>query len=210
MVNLTSVRRASFWGYLTVVWAAMLIAGLSVIFAMFRELNAESYRFLGWRQIVYNAPVVAAVFLLTKLFMRSRWLAWKPSDIIFGAGSAGKIGDSLLVKAMRVRWLGPFVTVLLVANLPIIANLEEFIFRNGTIGWQSAVFRSLLFGLAHLTANVPIGACLAVSLTGFWFTYWYFQGNLEMAAKMHFGYILIVVGLSAPAILWQHLKGRPS
>jgi hypothetical protein len=50
-------------------------------------------------------------------------------------------------------WRWPFI-VLLVWNLPVLATLEEFIFRHGmsrwpTVTWQDVMLRSVGFGAFH-------------------------------------------------------------
>ena len=44
--------------------------------------------------------------------------------------------------------------------------------------WLQGIYRSLVFGLAHLPMGIPLGAALALSIGGLWFTYQYFRGGV--------------------------------
>jgi len=195
--------------HLAIAWALLFAVILTFIFFKLKE-----FVFVGWRGlnlwfILMNVPAIAVTFLLAKTLMRLHpVLAWKPSDLFFRprAGAGGE--SSLLLTAMRAKFIGPIVTLLLLVNLPVIAMLEEFIFRQGTDGWTGAVWRSALFGLAHLGMNIQLGASLAIGCIGLWFSAWYFRGGLELAAAVHFAYILPIVALGAVGLVQARLRRR--
>ncbi len=63
----------------------------------------------------------------------------------------------------------------LLLALPLLAWMEEEIFRRGTTTWVGGFMRSVMFGLVHLTAGVSVGVCLALSGAGLVFTYAYLR-----------------------------------
>lgn len=93
----------------------------------------------------------------------------------------------------------PLVSVifgaLLFIYLPTAALWEEELFRAGTNSWQEGLLRSFLFGVAHCLVGVPIGAGLAITVSGVWFTWCYFVGGVELSAASHATYNSILVFL---------------
>jgi hypothetical protein len=77
-----------------------------------------------------------------------------------------------------VRW--PFAALLL-WNLPVLAMLEEFIFRHGLGQWPingaaDVAMRSILFGLAHVAASGNLRGGIVQAVLAFWFSYQYLIG----------------------------------
>jgi len=195
--------------FLGTAWAILFAASLVALVLLLGDYDLFGYRHLSPLFILLNVPVITATFLLAKLLMRLHPVfAWKPSDLFFRKGAGGTEVTSLLIVAMTARWLGPVVTPLLLVNLPIIAMLEEFIFRQGTVSWADAIWRSALFGLAHLAMNIQLGASLAIGGVGLWFTYWYFRGGIELSGAVHFAYILPIVVLGVIGLILARFK-RP-
>jgi hypothetical protein len=84
----------------------------------------------------------------------------------------------------------PFV-VLLYFNLPMLAFLEEYVFRDGfgkypIQSWEDVFWRSVLFGLVHLISGCRIRECLAIIVGGMWFGYQYLLGGLYASTLAHF------------------------
>lgn len=84
----------------------------------------------------------------------------------------------------------PFV-ILLYFNLPMLAFLEEYIFRNGfdrfpVQNWEDVFWRSVLFGLVHLISGCRMRECLAIIVGGIWFGYQFMLGGLAAATLAHF------------------------
>lgn len=100
---------------------------------------------------------------------------------------------NLLLSPLDHTWLTiPFV-LLLAFLLPRLAAVEERIFRLGTRNWLDGALRSTLFGLAHLTMGIPLGAALALSLGGLWFTRQYFLGGANRSTVYHLAYNVVVL-----------------
>ncbi|MAG35188.1 MAG: hypothetical protein CL878_02925 [Dehalococcoidia bacterium] len=105
----------------------------------------------------------------------------------------GVVIGSLLLSPLDYAWLiAPFI-LLLFFLLPRLAAVEERIFRLGTRNWLDGAFRSVVFGLVHLTMGIPLGAALALSLGGLWFTRQYFLGGALRSTVHHLAYNLIAL-----------------
>lgn len=105
----------------------------------------------------------------------------------------------------------PFL-VLLYLNLPVLAWIEEFIFRDGfgtypqrTIG--AALWRSVTFGYAHMLGGCTLGACLALSVGGLWFSLLYAYGGLQLATIGHL--VCNLIGLTAMLVYWARTGENP-
>lgn len=78
-----------------------------------------------------------------------------------------------------LEWLLPAVFLaLLVPALPLFAEAEERIFRRGSEHRSplARAGRGVVFGLAHAVVGVPVGAALALSIGGWYFTWAYLRG----------------------------------
>jgi hypothetical protein len=109
-------------------------------------------------------------------------LDWSLGDLFGVGGDAGMNGFAIpLVHPILVFLYAPVA----VLALPLLAWWEENIFRRGTRGIGSAVRRSALFGLLHLSAGVSLGACIALGCAGFIFTlvYWHALQDAEAASR---------------------------
>jgi hypothetical protein len=98
-------------------------------------------------------------------------LNWSLGTFFHVGGDAGMNGFAIPLTHPLLALV--YVPVALLA-LPLLAWWEEDIFRRGTRGMRSALIRSTLFGLVHLTAGVSLGACFALGCAGYVFTlgYW--------------------------------------
>jgi len=80
--------------------------------------------------------------------------------------------------AFKYVWTSVLAMILLVIFLPVLAFLEEILFRRGTKSWRSGLIRSLIFGTIHITAGTPVGTSVIVlSILGIVFTREYFEGT---------------------------------
>lgn len=105
----------------------------------------------------------------------------------------------------------PFL-VLLYLNLPVLACIEEFIFRDGwgafpqrTL-WQ-AIWRSVAFGYAHMLGGSTVGSCLAATLGGLWFSLLYAYGGLPLATLGHL--VCNLIGLTLMLVYWVWTGKNP-
>lgn len=194
-----------------IVWAVLTLCVLTSLFVYFHEYNLSMYRNVSLVMLVQSLAVMFLAFMLTRKLLQYRFLRWRPANLFIKTRSettGAAVGGSLMVSAMRVRFIGIVVTIMMLMNLPVIATLEEFIFREGTTGWLDAVWRSALFGLAHFATNLPAGAALSIGLVGMWFSHWYLIGGIELSSAAHFSYILLILGLASPQILIGHFRSK--
>lgn len=105
----------------------------------------------------------------------------------------------------EIRFVGPIYLALLMFDLPVIAFTEEMIFRQGTASWPEAIVRSLLFGFVHMLVGVPLFAVASLSVAGLWFSYFYFEGGVELSTLHHTTYDFIVVGLILVMLIRQEI-----
>ena len=78
-----------------------------------------------------------------------------------------------------------FVMILLA--IPKLALIEEEMFRKGILEWKRIVRKSILFGLMHLLAGIPIAAAVALMVPGLYFGFTYkraFERSVN-ADRMH-------------------------
>lgn len=120
--------------------------------------------------------------------------------------------------AMRVSLVLPFALICLACLIaPIAAFREERIFRRGTERQSPARrwWRQLSFGLTHLLMGIPVGAALAIGVTGGGFMRVYRRCYARRASRLdavlestrtHIAYNLVVfliVGLLATLVLFD-------
>jgi hypothetical protein len=161
-------------------WIAVPVA-VTLIYAALREMPRclAYYRSLWpgtWLTALIPALGAMALTLgigqVLSLGPAGSPLNWSLGTLFGVGGDAGMNGFAIpLTTPGFVALYAP----LAVLALPLLAWWEENIFRRGTRDMASAVRRSALFGLAHVTAGVSLGACFALGCAGFVFTlvYWH-------------------------------------
>lgn len=105
----------------------------------------------------------------------------------------------------------PFL-VLLYFNLPVLAWIEEMIFRHDwvfgpTTNWTDALWRSALFGAAHLVGGAKMRSTIPLFLGGMWFSWHYFQGGVQHATLAHLA--MNTAGLTLMLIAWARTGKNP-
>lgn len=128
-------------------------------------------------------------------FLNGSWLHIVPVN-----GDDGG-APNLITVPLTLRFVGPVFFVLLILNIPMLANSEEKMFRVGTRSWPHALWRSLLFGLCHCTMGVSVATGLALSIGGLWFSWNYFRGGEERCTLHHTTYNLICFSILALMLL---------
>lgn len=94
----------------------------------------------------------------------------------------------------------------------LVALREERRFRRGdeTRGIGSRLWRSLVFGLSHLTVGIPVGAAIGIGVSGFCFSHVYLRRwrksasrheSVLDAVRVHVAYDLLVAGLVFVALI---------
>jgi hypothetical protein len=125
---------------------------------------------------------------------------------VFHAGS-GKGQGNLIFAGLHWRWYAVVFLPVLALALPRLARTEEVQYRTGTdgwLGWRGGLARSVRFGLAHMVMLIPLGACLALSVAGAWFTEQYFRGGTERSTLYHaaFNTVIIAVLFAVTLATW--------
>ena len=142
--------------------------------------------------------VVAVIVTATLLYnyvplMDKNPILWVLSWV-FGWGDGTGQGNVLFFGLQWKYYAIAFLTVLFFA-LPSLARLEEEAYREGTVNWAQGLVRSIRFGLIHLIMLIPLGAALALSIGGLWFTYQYFKGGVERSTLYHSVYNSIIIAV---------------
>jgi hypothetical protein len=126
---------------------------------------------IAWGMLVENIPG-----------MSLSWLNLFSSD-----------GTNAINFGSDIKYVGVLFFLLLLFGLPRLAVIEEEAFREVTESWGDGIVRSIGFGLVHMIMGVPLGGGLALSIAGLVFTYQYFRGGVDLSARTHFHYNLIIV-----------------
>lgn len=121
------------------------------------------------------------------------------------ADSGRPTGTNINLMPTQVKYFGLLFVLLLAVNLPSLAMIEEKMFRAGTSGWLMGLYMSFLFGIVHCFVGVPIGAGLAITLAGLWFTHQYFMGGVELSALHHTTYNLILICILFLSLISKHI-----
>lgn len=139
--------------------------------------------------------VIATAFMLYYFvpFMDKNPILWVLSSL-FGWGDGSGQGN-IMFSGLEWKYYAMVFLPLLLFALPSLARYEEEDFRDGTRDWAHGIRRSIKFGLVHLIMLIPLGAALALSIGGLWFTYQYFKGGVERSTIYHSAYnsILVVI-----------------
>ncbi len=174
------------------------------------------------RHFALARQVLAGLLLaVVMLLAPSSWLRWGwweylggTGKVIFGAASNRSGWISRLV-------LPGLVLIRLLPSLCLFALREERAFRRGdeTRGIGARLWRSLMFGLAHLVMGIPIGAALGlgVGVGGFGFSEVYLRRwrksgsplrSVLESARVHFAYNRILVSLVAVMLIGTAVASR--
>jgi hypothetical protein len=130
-------------------------------------------RHLVQAPFVLLAVSVTAVVLYAVPVLRIGW--WT------AIGGTGNIvtGSTTRTSGTPLEWLIPALFILLLfPALPLFAEREEIVFRQGVEGWtvRQRVWMALKFGLIHLIMGIPIAVALALSIGGWYFQSCYLRG----------------------------------
>ena len=160
----------------------------------------DRYKKINWTLIPLNILVILVVFfstyfLLTQFPQVMGFGLARILQLVFKESAEQISATNINLIGVDIKYIGIMVCVLLLTALPRAAELEEKWFRLGTKDWKDGVLRSILFGLCHLIAFVPLGAAISLSFAGLFFTFLYFKGNTELSSQGHFQHNLILVTL---------------
>jgi hypothetical protein len=167
------------------------------------SLYLLSCRITFWGVVTHIPIVLIVVFVAIKLSKSNKILSfslWKLFNFQSG------IIKNFEFLPIRLKFLGPIFILLIIINLPAVVYMEEYIFRNNTQSWLDGIIWSFLFGLAHFIGGIPLGACIAISLAGLWFTELYFIGGLDAAILGHFTYDVIILASVFVELVIRHIR----
>jgi hypothetical protein len=129
-------------------------------------------RHAGLAVLTIVAVLASAVALAYVPAPLDSWIWW--SWLL----AAGQAGGNIVALPLSQWWLAVIFVPLLVLALPLLAYVEERIFRAGTRSWFEAFWRSLIFGSVHIIVGVPLGlALVGLGIAGLSFSAEYFRGR---------------------------------
>src|SRR5579862_4657221 len=109
------------------------------------------------------------------------WLEWSP----FGSRA------NLMLRPVQWRWVWLPYTLALAFAMPLLAFMEEWIFRAGTTNWvRGLLWGALAFGLAHLLSLVSVRMLVYMTLVGALFVEVYMTAGLLAVFVLHAVYNL--------------------
>jgi hypothetical protein len=126
------------------------------------------------------------------------WLEWSPWHV--------KSNFALL--PLKNKWIWAPYGLLLGACMPLLAFLEEVIFRSGTTNWvKGALWGALAFGLLHVLSLVSVRMTLYLVLVGAILVQVYMLDGLLAVFVVHACYNLLALTL---LVVEVHLKRAPA
>ena len=126
---------------------------------------------IGWRHMWPVPIVLALVLVAATALMALPGLDWGWWSALGGVGNP-VFGSTDTTAGTPLEWVVPLVFLgLLVPALPLFANAEERMFRQGAEEWTTwhRIRRTVQFGLVHALIGIPIGAAMALSIGGAYF-----------------------------------------
>lgn len=128
-----------------------------------------------------------------------RWLEWSPFHV--------KANVTLL--PLKVSWIRWPYTFLLALIMPLLALLEEWIFRYGTTNWvRGILWGGIVFGVAHLCSFVSVRMVIYLTLVGILFVQVYMMSGLVAVWILHSTYNLIALAMTTREETHAH-RSRP-
>jgi hypothetical protein len=177
-----------------------------------RGRTAVILRGLRFRHFVPPIPVLCLVVIAVIVLLQVPLLDFGWWSAIGGIGNP-VTGTTDRTAGTALAWIIPLCfIVLLIPALPLFAETEERIFRLGSERRTrlQQIGKGIQFGLVHALIGIPIGAALALSIGGWYFTWWYlrayrrtgspYQATLE-STRAHLAYNLTVVAIVVTLIV---------
>jgi hypothetical protein len=164
----------------------------------------EIVRGLRLHHFLLAVPVLFAVLVTASVLVLVPGLSWGWWSALGGVGSP-VVGVSDKTAGSPLEWIVPTVfIVMLIPALPLFAESEERMFRQGAENWSNwhRARRAVEFGLVHSLIGIPIGVALALSIGGGYFTWAYLRGGIAESTRSHLAYNLSVVVIVGLALLF--------
>ncbi len=150
---------------------------------------------------VLLAPCLLAFGVLFNQKLKAldwRWLEWSPWHV----------KANFVLLPLKNKWLWAPYGLLLGACMPLLALVEEVIFRSGTANWvRGALWGALAFGLLHLLSFVTVRMTLYLILVGAILVQVYMLDGLLAVFVVHACYNLLALTL---LIVELHVKQAPA
>jgi hypothetical protein len=170
-----------------------------------RRHSVEIIRGLRPHHFLLAVPVLSLVVAAFVLLLRVPGLSFGWFTAIGGEGNP-VFGSSESTAGTPFEVLIPIVFMaLLVPALPLLVEREEYLFRRDSEhrGIGGRIWRGILFGAVHALIGIPIGAALALSIGGWYFTWAYLRGYAaggataarRVSTRSHLAYNTIIVTL---------------
>jgi hypothetical protein len=159
-------------------------------------------RGLRLRHFLLAPPVLALVVTAATLLLEVPGLDWGWWTAIGGQGNP-VLGATDRTAGTALDWIIPTVfLILLTPALPLFAEREEQMFRQGAEQWSTRrrIRRAVEFGLVHALIGIPIGVAVALSIGGLYFTWRYLKGGILESTRAHLAYNIEVVLLVVLAL----------
>jgi membrane protease YdiL (CAAX protease family) len=125
------------------------------------------------------------------------------------------IASNLNFRPLLHRWMRYPFALLFLYNLPVLAMVEEFIFRQGGMGphpivsWQDVLVSSLAFGLFHALMSWNLRGGILQMVLGFWFCYQYLTcGRCDPLVHASFSHFMVDLLVFTPGVLQLCLMPR--
>lgn len=187
-------------------WQTLLIGGFIafIYLGLARDLwqgkaraKWHFFRKITVWSLLSNIPIALIVVVVARFL--SRFDLLNRSWMYHLSSNSGNLNTI----SLKLPIIGIFMWVLLIANLPALAHIEEDVFRKGTLNWSDALIRSVAFGLFHCLVGVTIAVGLALSVGGLWFSFQYFRGGVERSTTYHLSYNLLLLVVFALLTLFM-------
>jgi hypothetical protein len=170
-----------------------------------RRHTVEILRGLRAQHFLLAIPVIGLVVVAFVLLLQVPGMSFGWFTVIGGEGNP-VFGASDSTAGTPFEVIVPIVFMaLLIPALPLLVEREEYLFRRGSEHRSTArrIWRGVLFGAVHAVIGVPIGAALALSIGGWYFTWAYLRGYrrggptaaLLESTRSHLAYNAIIVAL---------------
>ena len=191
---------------------AVRLAGAVRLSFSARSYVRDIVRGVRASHVLLAIPAIVLVIVVASLLMSVPGLDLGWWTAIGGEGNPA-LGMTSATNGSVLDVVVPFVFLaMVVLALPLLVSSEERLFRRGAEhrSWRANVGWALLFGLAHAVVGIPIGAALALSIGGLYFTGWYLHAwrrsgsqpaALMASSRAHLAYNAAILTLVAVALL---------
>jgi hypothetical protein len=151
-----------------------------------RSHIVEILRGLRPRHFLLVPPVLALVITAATFLVQVPGLSFGWWTAIGGQGNP-VVGATDKTAGTPLEWIVPMVfMVLLIPVLPLFAEREEVMFRQGAEhwSWPRRAYKCIQFGLVHALIGIPIGVALALSIGGAYFMTAYLRMYRKVEARV--------------------------